>query len=193
MPDTLPATVIEDAVRQVLGSISGDLSMRETQLLGELEGLGQEIARAKREMAALQVYDINANHIPVATDELEAVLGHTAEATNEILDCCEGLEKLAAGLAPEPAAAVAAAVTRIYEACSFQDITGQRIAKVVSALKSIEARLERIGERFGTAVPAAPTLPATPMTQGRALAEGPQMPGASTSQADIDRMLASFD
>lgn len=193
MPDTLPTTVIEDAVRQVLGSISGDLSMRETQLLGELEGLGQEIARAKREMAALQVHDINANHIPVATDELDAVLGHTAEATNEILDCCEGLEKLAAGLAPEPAAAVAAAVTRIYEACSFQDITGQRIAKVVSALKGIEARLERIGERFGTAVPAAPTPPATPVTQGRALANGPQMPGASTSQADIDRMLASFD
>lgn len=193
MPDTLPTTVIEDAVRQVLGSISGDLSMRETQLLGELEGLGQEIARAKREMAALQVHDINANHIPVATDELDAVLGHTAEATNEILDCCEGLEKLADGLAPEPAAAVAAAVTRIYEACSFQDITGQRIAKVVSALKGIEARLERIGERFGTAVPAAPTPPATPVTQGRALANGPQMPGASTSQADIDRMLASFD
>ncbi|MBC7434078.1 MAG: hypothetical protein H7345_18650 [Rubritepida sp.] len=193
MPDTLPTTVIEDAVRQVLASISGDLSMRETQLLGELEGLGQEIARAKREMAALQVHDINANHIPVATDELDAVLGHTAAATNEILDCCEGLEKLADGLAPEPAAAVAAGGAPHHGACSFQDITGQRIAKVVSALKGIEARLGRIGERFGTVVPVAPAPPAAPVTQGRALANGPQMPGAGTSQADIDRMLASFD
>lgn len=187
MPD------LEDAVRNVLGSISGDLSARETLLLGELEGLGQEIARARREMAALQVSDINANHIPVATDELDAVLGHTAEATNEILDCCEGLETLAVGLEAAQAAAVAAAVTRIYEACSFQDITGQRIAKVVTALKCIEARLGHIGDRFGTVpVPgAAPVI--TAATEGRALANGPQMPGLGTSQADIDSLLASFD
>lgn len=146
-------------------------------------------------MSALQVQDINANHIPVATDELDAVLGHTAEATNEILDCCEGLEKLADGLEAEPAAAVAAAVTRIYEACSFQDITGQRIAKVVAALKAIEARLSNIGDRFGTAAAAAAAAPepAAPMTEGRALANGPQMPGGGSSQADIDSLLASFD
>ncbi len=195
MPDALPQGAIEDAVRAVLGSISGDLSARETLLLGELEGLGAEIARARREMAALQVHDINANHIPVATDELDAVLGHTAEATNEILDCCEGLENLARGLETEPAAAVAAAVTRIYEACSFQDITGQRIAKVVTALKSIEARLDSIGERFGTVSARAgePVGPVAPVTEGRALANGPQMPGVGTSQADIDSLLASFD
>jgi len=203
MPDSLPQALspgvppgaIEQAVRSVLGSISGDLSMRETLLLGELEGLSGEIARARREMAALQVQDINANHIPVATDELDAVLGHTAEATNEILDCCEGLEKLAADLEAGPAAAVAAAVTRIYEACSFQDITGQRIAKVVTALKSIEARVGRIGERFGTVAAAADAAAAAaePVTEGRALANGPQMPGIGTSQADIDSLLASFD
>ena len=193
MPDTLPNATIEAAVRRVLGSISGDLSARETLLLGELEGLGQEIARARREMAALQVHDINTNHIPVATDELDAVLGHTAAATNEILDCCEGLETLADGLEPAPAAAVAAAVTRIYVACSFQDITGQRIAKVVTALKGIEARLERIGERFGTASLPANEAPAMPVSQGRALSNGPQMPGVGTSQASIDSLLAGFD
>ena len=190
MPEA-PQDRIEAAVRTVLGSIAGDLSARETALLGELEGLGQEIARARREMAALQVQDINASHIPVATDELDAVLSHTAEATNEILDCCEGLEKLARDLPAEPAAAVAAAVTRIYEACSFQDITGQRIGKVVAALKGIEARLGSIGERYGTAPP--PAVAVTPETEGRALANGPQMPGLGTSQAEIDSLLASFD
>lgn len=189
MPDA-PQDAIEAAVRTVLGSISGDLSARETLLLGELEGLGQEIARARREMAALQVHGIDAHHIPVATDELDAVLCHTAEATNEILDCCEGLESLARDLDAGPAAAVAAAVTRIYEACSFQDITGQRIAKVVTALKSIEGRLGSLGDRFGT-LPAAPVV--TPQTEGRALANGPQMAGVGTSQAEIDSLLASFD
>lgn len=201
MPDTLPASPaasgdpIEDAVRQVLGSLTGDLTSTETLLLGELDALGQEIARAKREMAALKVQDINANHIPVATDELDAVLEHTAEATNEILDCCEALEKLGGSLPAEPAAVVNSAVTRIYEACSFQDITGQRIAKVVTALKAIEARLERISERFGGAATAAlaDAAPDEPVTEGRKLANGPQLPGGGTSQADIDSLLASFD
>ena len=193
MPDALPpAHIVEDAVRSVLSSISGDLNPRETALLGELEGLGQEIARAKSEMAALSVQDIKSDHIPVATDELDAVLGHTAEATNEILDCCEGLETLAASLEPDSAAAVGAAVTRIYQACSFQDITGQRIGKVVSALKGIEARLARIGDKFGTAPPPEPE-PGAPVAEGRALANGPQLPGGGTSQADIDSLLASFD
>jgi len=201
MPDSLPSALpatgdpIEDAVRQVLGSMTGDLTSTETLLLGELDALGQEIARAKREMSALKVQDINTNHIPVATDELDAVLEHTAEATNEILDCCEVLEKLGGSLEAEPAAAVNAAVTRIYEACSFQDITGQRIAKVVTALKSIEARLQRISERFGGAAtaPMAEETTAEPVTEGRKLANGPQLPGGGTSQADIDSLLASFD
>jgi chemotaxis protein CheZ len=204
MPDTHPfdrannqppRDVIEDAVRQVLGSMTGDLTSTETLLLGELDALAQEIARAKREMAALQVQDINDQHIPVATDELDAVLDHTAEATNEILDCCEALEKLATTLPVEPAATVNSAVTRIYEACSFQDITGQRIAKVVTALKSIENRLLRISERFGGhGAPVREEIaPVTAQTEGRALANGPQMPGAGTSQADIDSLLASFD
>ncbi len=197
MPDALPPATpdaIEDAVRQVLGSLSGDLTSTETVLLGELDALGQEIARAKREMAALQVQDINAQHIPGATDELDAVLDHTAEATNEILDCCEALEKLGTTLEAAPAAEVNAAVTRIYEACSFQDITGQRIAKVVTALKSIESRLHRISERFGGhGAPVEDEPPALPQTEGRALANGPQMPGGGTSQADIDSLLASFD
>ena len=194
MPDTIPTERIEHAVRQVLGSISGDLTSTETLLLAELDGLGQEIARAKREMAALQVPDIDAQQIPGATDELDAVLDHTAEATNEILDCCEALEKLATGLEAEPAATVNAAVTRIYEACSFQDITGQRIGKVVAALKGIETRLSHISERFGGHTPPPPEpVAGPPVTEGRALANGPQLPGGGTSQADIDSLLASFD
>ncbi len=64
---------IEDAVRAVLGSLSGDMTATEVALLGELEALGREVARAKSEIAALRVDDINASHIPTATDELDAV------------------------------------------------------------------------------------------------------------------------
>ena len=187
---------IEDAVRAVLGSLSGDMTATEVALLGELEALGREVARAKSEIAALRVDDINASHIPTATDELDAVVSHTATATNEILDCCEVLEGLQARLKGGDAEALAGAVTRIYEACSFQDITGQRIGKVVSALKSIEKRVAAVTRSFGRGEAGPLTEldePAAPRTEGEELANGPQLPGAGTSQAEIDRLLASFD
>lgn len=193
MPDGIPGDDrIEAAVRAVLGSMAGDLTAREAALLAELEALGRTIARAKAEIAALSVDDITGAHIPSATDELDAIVGHTAEATNEILDCCEVLERLQAEVPEAAATALQGAVTRIYEACSFQDITGQRIGKVVSALKAIESRVEAaVANASGR--PAAPPPAAAPRTEGQELANGPQLPGGGTSQAEIDRLLASFD
>jgi chemotaxis protein CheZ len=186
---------IEAAVRAVLGSMAGDMTVTEVALLGELEALGREVARAKSEIAALRVDDINASHIPTATDELDAVVSHTATATNEILDCCETLEGLQARLSGADAEALSGAVTRIYEACSFQDITGQRIGKVVSALKSIEKRVAAVTASFGrSGAELIEDGPADgPKTEGEALANGPQLPAAASSQAEIDRLLASFD
>jgi chemotaxis protein CheZ len=182
---------IEAAVRAVLGSLAGDLTATEAALLAELEGLGRTVARAKQEIARLRVDDITGSHIPNATDELDAIVSHTAQATNEILDCCEVLEGVAGRLGPEEAEALQGAITRIYEACSFQDITGQRIGKVVTALKAIEARVATVAGRYLHTAPAAPE-PEAGVTEGRRLAQGPQLPGAGVSQADIDRLLAEF-
>lgn len=196
MPDGSPPddARIEAAVRAVLGSMAGDLTAREAALLAELEALGRTIARAKAEIAALSVDDITGAHIPSATDELDAIVGHTAEATNEILDCCEVLEKLESDVPPAAAAALQGAVTRIYEACSFQDITGQRISKVVAALKAIESRVDAaVANASGRPVAPPPPMPVVPRTEGQDLANGPQLPGGGTSQAEIDRLLASFD
>lgn len=185
---------IEEAVRAVLGSLSGDMSATEAALLAELEGLGRTVARAKQEIAHLKVDDITESHIPNATDELDAIVGHTAQATNEILDCCEVLEQVAGVIGGAEAEALQGAITRIYEACSFQDITGQRIGKVVSALKAIEARIAVVTGRFmeGRDPAGASETGASAKTEGQRLAEGPQLPGAGVSQAEIDRLLAGF-
>ncbi len=179
---------IEDAVRKVLGSLAGDLTAMEAALLSELEGLGRTIARAKQEILSLGVEDITAAHIPTATDELDAIVDHTAQATNEILDCCETFETLSASLDGAPAEWLQSAITRIYEACSFQDITGQRIGKVVSALKAIEARIASVTSRFGEGGAACAPDPVDE-PEGRRLASGPQLPGAGVTQSDIDALF----
>ncbi|MFC0407514.1 protein phosphatase CheZ [Roseomonas elaeocarpi] len=189
---------VEQAVRAVLASMNGDITANEAVMLAELEALGRTVAEAKAEIAALRVEDINGSHIPAATDELDAVVEHTATATNEILDVCETLEKLAPSLPAAAADTVGVAVTRIYEACSFQDITGQRIGKVVTALKEIERRVQQVTQRFGGQGQSAPPPSAVitaeaARTEGERLANGPQLPAAATSQAEIDALLASFD
>lgn len=196
MPDGTPTGPEEDrieaAVRAVLMSMAGDLTAKEAALLAEFEALGRTIARAKAEIAQLAVEDITGAHIPSATDELDAIVDHTAQATNEILDCCETLERLEAEVPAAAAATLQGAVTRIYEACSFQDITGQRIGKVVAALKAIESRVAAaVASASGGAASAEPD--ARPRTEGEELANGPQLPASASSQAEIDRLLASFD
>ncbi|MCA3273715.1 MAG: protein phosphatase CheZ [Roseomonas sp.] len=204
MPDGTPqgpeGDRIEATVRAVLTSMAGDLTAKESALLAELEGLGRTIARAKAEIAALKVEDIRDAHIPSATDELDAIVDHTAHATNEILDCCETLEQLQAEISGEAADKLQGAVTRIYEACSFQDITGQRIGKVVTALKAIEGRISAVvsaasGMPGPEPASATPTVPSRDdkRTEGEKLANGPQLPGSGVSQSEIDRLLASFD
>ena len=179
---------IEAALRAAPGSKPGDLSAVEAALLIELKELGRTVARTKQEIARLRVDDITDSHIPRANDELDAIVQHTAQATNDILDCCEALEVIAPRLGPDEAQTLLGVTTRIYEACSFQDITGQRIAKVVAALKAIEARVASVTGLYKKGREA--TFPAAPLTEEGSLVEGPQLPGAGITQADVDRLLA---
>lgn len=184
--------LVADVVRAVLMTMSGDLSAQETSLLAEVEELGKTITNAKAEIAALRVDDINQAHIPFATDELDAIVDHTATATNAILSSCETLDDVAGGLSGEPAAKLQDATTRIYEACSFQDITGQRITKVVGTLKTIESKVAQIIAAFGSGGAPVETLTEDAVGEA-ALLNGPQHPAVAMDQSDIDRLLASFE
>lgn len=193
-PDSRP-DMVADVVRAVLSTMTGDLSVKETALLGEVEDLGRRIAAAKAEIAELGVDDITDSHIPSATDELDAIVEHTAKATDSILEVCETLDAVGAALSGDHAPLAGKlqdATTAIYEACSFQDITGQRISKVVATLKMIESKVAHIMIAFGQHDADSYAKPPEPPAEA-ALLNGPQLPGAAMGQSDIDKLLASFD
>jgi chemotaxis protein CheZ len=190
--------MVADVVQAVLATMSGDLSAQEASLLAEVEALGRTISSAKAEIAALRFDDITGSHIPFATDELDAIVDHTATATNTILTCCETLDNVAAALSGEPAAKLQDATTRIYEACGFQDITGQRITKVVATLKAIEEKVSYIVATFGSGAVAedggSPVeVDETGEAGHAALLNGPQHAAVAMDQSDIDKLLASFE
>lgn len=168
---------------------SGD----QKRLFGELDELSGIIRKMKSEIASLRPDDIKAEYIPNATDELDAIVDATAGATHEILDAMDALEEFATTLPPEQAQIVTDATMRVYEACNFQDITGQRTTKVIKALKSIEERVEGLVTAFGEEI--AKYAAANPKKKKKelegedALLNGPQLEGKGVSQADIDAMF----
>jgi chemotaxis protein CheZ len=81
----------------------------------------------------------------------------------------------------------------IFEACSFQDITGQRIAKVVETLQHIEQRVARFAEVMkasdftGYMTDEERTRAAR---KEKNLLNGPQLAGEGIDQAFVDDMFA---
>ncbi len=180
-------------VQQVISSLSGDMTGTDLKLYAELESLAGYIRHAKHEIAAIQPTDIGTDHIPLATDELDAVVGATEEATNKIMDVCDQISAIAGTCAPEANEQLIGCTTRIFEACNFQDITGQRITKVVQALKHIDSKvdalLKALGEEIGGSSKS-DTRPKAPVDPEKVLLNGPQLPQNAIDQDAIDRLLS---
>lgn len=182
-------------VGSVLASMGGELTQHDLRIYAELETLARFINNAKKEIATIQPSDIHSQHIPLATDELDAVVGATEDATNRIMDACDQMMALAGDVPAEVSNKLMDITTGIYEACNFQDITGQRITKVVRALKHIEQKVEALlvalGEEVQRRHPAmAAAAEPEPTGEGDAkLLNGPSKPGAGIDQAFIDSLF----
>ena len=190
---TVRPEMVAEVVRAVIDALGSELSPHDAELLNEIEELGRTIAVAKEEIAALGSDQDSNRDVSAASEELDAVVQHTADATNAILEACELLDETSARREGPEAAVVQDATMRIYEACSFQDITGQRITKVVNTLKVVEARVDKIVRTFGRHRWEA-ALPADHAEQrpDAHLLNGPQLPASAMAQADIDALLADF-
>ena len=189
---------VQAVLEEVLGTLEGDITALDLKLYRELEGLARYIQTAKEEIAALQPQEISQTHLVTATDELDAVVGATEEATGEILDAVERIQTLSEGISDDDLQGKLVDQTiRVFEACNFQDITGQRISKVVKALKHIEHKVNSLVAVLGEEVARTKAQDAEsqrgPLPSDEDLLNGPQLPSDAISQDEIDRLLAEFD
>jgi len=173
-------------------SLQSFFQAMDTKVYRELREIAGYIESMRHEIGALQVNDLKNNRIPAAGYELGAIVQATEQATNTIMECAESVM---AADARDPAAykaQVDAKMLVIFEACSFQDITGQRIAKVVETLQHIEERVSRFAD-----VVNAKDIDGFMTEQERERAErkvkflldGPQLAGGGVDQAKVDEMF----
>lgn len=191
--DRVAIDEIAEIVTSIMSTISGDMSAADLRLYRELESLTDYIRRARDEIAALYPEEIRAEHLPKATDELDAIVKATEDATSTILEAAEAIDASAGTLGADD---IRDQVIRIFEACGFQDITGQRIKKVVTTLSHIEERIGDLARVFGDEVRKRREVldrhaAVTPKTDADLL-HGPQLTGQGNNQDAIDALLASF-
>lgn len=171
-------------------------SQPEQFLRNEFGKIADHIDAAKLEIASLIQHEEtpSVQHIGHATDQLDAVVKATEEATNQIMDSADRIQQAVERNAPDMRETVSNEVAQIFLACNFQDITGQRITKVLTTLEYIDQKVRNIMSLFGDAKEEElKRIAANAPIDTRAdahLLEGPQL--AAASQDDIDALFASI-
>jgi len=159
--------------------------------------LAETIDSLRKEIALSTPHHVKDAHVPEAKDELDAVIAATAAATNTIMGTCEEMEMLATNMDPAGRERLVMLVTQIYEACTFQDVTGQRIRKVVTTLRNIEEKVDRImaalDEKVGPVKQHEYQEREASVDDEASLLNGPQIADKAITQEDIDKLLAEFD
>jgi len=167
----------------------------------ELDLIHDAISRTKREIAVLHGNSFNGEGMARVNGELGAVVGGTEEATQQILEAAESIDQAATALikvnSPDQqkllSEEIQERVVSIFEACNFQDLTGQRIKKVMNTMKFIENHITIMMDIWGgvDAIKAhAP--PIVDLREGDArLLNGPKLADdvGHASQDDIDALF----
>jgi chemotaxis protein CheZ len=124
--------------------------------------------------------------------ELEEVVDSTERATQKVLAAAEEIDQVANNLVAALngkfeqglARDIQDLVIKIFEACNFQDLTGQRIAKVLATLNFVEDHVTRALEEIKN--------PTAARRDGAQYLHGPRLEidSGHVSQSEIDEMFS---
>lgn len=176
----------------------------------ELDLIHEAIRRTKQDIGGFDGSTFIGPQMARVGRELDAVIAGTEQATQSILKSAEDIDQIANTLTSMIKGSYELGlvqdlrdhVVRIFEASNFQDLTGQRIGKVIATLKFIEDHINRMQEIWASIEGAASPAPAgsaelaakkaRPAVPDAALLNGPKLAGDSghASQADIDILFS---
>jgi chemotaxis protein CheZ len=181
-----------DYLQKVIDSLRTMDRREKGPMVAILEYISGYIRESREEIRALRHGDEES--FTNAADELEEIVSESASATNNIMSAAETVEETANAIGnAELADRLRQEATRIYEACTFQDITGQRIAKVVRTLQSIEKRVNALAQVCGAELGVAAAQAARKDGDGDGLLNGPALSSSAKTQDEIDRLFDSLN
>lgn len=175
----------------------------EDRLKKELVGLFGHLNNMRRELASLHKGE--EGNFATMADTLDAIVESTETASNTILESMEDIEGVILELrdngddsTKKRCDRINDRVNQVFEACSFQDLTGQRITRVVNSLKFVEERVNAIIRMWGKDEL---SKLVEDMRRGgepeenpdESLLHGPQRAGVAITQSDVDKLFNQDD
>jgi chemotaxis protein CheZ len=180
-----------------MNDIKANADLDVDTLKGELIGLFQYVNRVRYEIAAIN-HPVEDEHVLSSmADQLDAIVEATEHATNTIMESVEQstelLYSIRDDLTDEQKAVVDKSIewsNQVFEACSFQDITGQRVSKVMKSIIYVEERVNALIDVWGKDELDKVNVQATlEKTSDEKLLNGPQLKGQGISQNEIDSLF----
>lgn len=169
----------------------------------DLSDIAQSIEKTKEEIAQIKHEDdVGTERFVRASSELDAIVTQTENATGEILGAAEKIQEYAWTLREQGADeghcdSLDEQATNIYMACSFQDLTGQRIQKIVDAMRYVEKRVNAMIEIWGLEEGEinvdAGAVREDDQRPDAHLLNGPALEGEGVDQSDVDNLFGSVE
>jgi chemotaxis protein CheZ len=197
------------ALRELIGprtAVDRDALERARAQIVEAQAYKQELGlihaaveRTRDGMVALGAEVERGKRIARAGCELAAIVGGTERATQSILQAAEEIDQASNTLAASVKGAheqglthdIQERVVQIFEACNFQDLTGQRVDHVLATLAFVEDHVARLMAIWHVIEQFTPVVLDT--DGDRRFLNGPTLPGdrGHSTQDDIDGLFGN--
>ena len=180
----------------------GNIKVKEPTTIKEMQVLKKglielmsHIQKIKKEIALIKNPD---DHFAEISDELDAVIESTEQATSDIMENSENIDdivnEIKAKIKDENIIKsldkISENTSNIIVSCSFQDITGQRVTKVIRAMQYVEERINSLIATWGREdIEKIKIEKAEETDEEKKLLNGPALKGQGISQAEVDAML----
>ncbi len=164
----------------------------------ELYGLFKYLQRVREEIAAINRPADEALHFDSMSDQLDAIVKATEDATDTIMGCMEKNDEIVGKLRDvltddaqlQLLDQISANGNDVFEACSFQDITGQRITKVVKSVTYVEDRVNALIAVWGKEeIDRIEVKADVEKTDDEKLLSGPALGDEGMAQDEIDKLF----
>ncbi len=167
------------------------------KLKTELAGLFRYLERVREEIAAISRPADEEMEFGSMGEQLDAIVQATEKATDTIMESTENslraVDTLRETLKDPAQTALLDQIVKdgneILEACSFQDITGQRVSKVVKSVTYVEERVNALIDVWGKDEVDSVEVEGEEKTEDEKLLAGPQLEGKGLDQAAIDALF----
>ena len=155
----------------------------------EIQALQQQVQASLNQLTSLPQWDVP--RVKEAIEEVHTVVNATEKATTTIMEQAEGILNADAANPETYSTCVTDAVMQIFEACSFQDITGQRLARVTEILGDMEEQARLTMSVIASNAQGAQNENLSDRDQRKQdlMLHGPANEGEGISQDDIDALF----